>query len=210
VNRCAALVAALLLVPATGAAHVRPKVPEAPAGARFTFSFVVEHGCEGSPTTGLSIHLPDGAFDASPVSKPGWTAQITEEPPVVEFAGGSLPDETKDSFSVELVTPNRPGEEVLFPTVQRCQVGVIHWIAAEAGAENPAPRVRLTPNPSPITTPPPTTTTTTPPTPSSTAQTAAGPSEGDDGSGIPVALVLLSAVGLGALGWVWLRRRGGS
>jgi periplasmic copper chaperone A len=79
VNRCVALVAALLLVPATATAHVQPKVPEAPAGARFTFSFVVEHGCEDSPTTGLSIHLPDGAFDASPVSKPGWTAQVTEE-----------------------------------------------------------------------------------------------------------------------------------
>jgi periplasmic copper chaperone A len=204
VNRVAALLAGLLLVPATAAAHVKPKVPEAPAGARFTFSFLVDHGCEGSPTTGLSIQLPEGAFDARPVAKPGWTAQVVEA--AVDFAGGPLPDETKDSFSVELVTPNRPGEDVFFPTVQRCQVGATHWIAPQAEAENAAPRVRLTPNPSPITAPPPTTTTTAPATPPTTIQSAARPS-GDSGGSGPTAVLLLGAVAIGASGWLLLRRR---
>lgn len=210
------LVAALLLLPAAANAHVKPKVPEAPAGARFTFSFVVEHGCEGSPTTGLSIQLPAGAFDARPATKPGWTAQVAGEPPVVEFSGGPLPDETKDAFSVELVTPNRPGEEVLFPTIQRCQVGETHWIAPEAEAENPAPRVRLTANASPITAPPPTTvapTTTAPATtePSTRAREAAGGEGGDDGSGGGTTLVLLGIAAIAALAggtsWALLRRR---
>jgi hypothetical protein len=126
----------------------------------------------------------------------------------VDFAGGPLPDKTKDSFSVELVTPNRPGEDVFFPTAQRCQVGTTHWIAPQAEAQNPAPRVRLTPNPSPITAPPTTTTTVPPPAaPSTTVESAARRSGDDDGSPFPAGVVLLGAAAIGASGWLLYRRR---
>lgn len=191
-----------------GSAHVRTQSPEAPAGSRYTFSFEVDHGCDGSPTTGLRILLPEGAFDARPVEKAGWTATADGDPVVVEFAGGPLPDATTDSFSVELVTPNRPGEEVLFPTVQRCAAGETSWVDPDAATDTPAPRVLLTANATPITAPPTTTTTTT-----TTPPTTATPSPADDdggGSGgfaVPALIGAVAAAGAGLAVWSGRRRR---
>lgn len=208
----AALTAALA---APAGAHVKAREPEAPAGSRYTFSFEIDHGCGSSPTTGLRILMPSGAFEVKPVEKPGWTASVAGEPSVVEFAGGRVPDQTKDTFSVELVTPNRPGEVILFPTVQRCEVGESPWIDELATSNTPAPRITLTANATPLTAPPATTTTAAAPATTTTtttttttaaasgAQTAAG-DDGDDGGStiVPLAIAtVLSMVAGGGLAW---------
>lgn len=140
-------VAAALLLPV----HVEPQVSEAPAGARTTFGFLVEHGCDDSATVRVSIRLPEGAFDPVPQAPAGWTGVVEPgEPPVVTFTGGPLAADVPATFGVELVTPNRPGETVLFPTVQTCEVGEIGWVDPAEGSEEPAPRIVLTENPNPI------------------------------------------------------------
>jgi uncharacterized protein YcnI len=209
----------VLLVAPLAPSHVEPQVSEAPAGSRTTFSFVVEHGCEGSPTVAVAIQIPEGAFDVVPVEQPGWTSTV--EPgtqPVVRFTGGPLADDVPGTFGFELVTPNLPGQTVLFPTVQTCEVGEIAWIDPAEVSEEPAPRVRLTENAQPIlptttTTAAPTTTeppaTTAPPATIGTGDDGGGEVDGDDGMPTLVigAAALAAAGGVAALA---LRRRNGS
>ncbi len=204
-----AMAAAPLVVPAAVPGHVEPQISEAPAGARTTFAFLVEHGCDGSPTTQVSIQVPDGAFDVVPVAPVGWTAAVEEvEPKVVTFTGGPLADDAQESFGMELVTPNRPGEDVYFPTVQTCEAGEIGWIDTTDGAEEPAPRIRLTENPEPILPTSSTTTTeSTATTDGSVTTEAAAPDPdadddggGDGGAALPLlgGLVVAGALAFGA------------
>jgi MYXO-CTERM domain-containing protein len=203
------LVAIALATPA----HVEPQVSEAPAASRTTFSFVVEHGCDGSPTVEVAIRIPEGAFDIVPAAPAGWVGTV--EPgtqAVVRFTGGPLPADVEGTFGFDLVTPNLPGQTVLFPTVQTCEVGEIAWIDPADVAEEPAPRVRLTENAQPLQ---PTTTTVAPATTTSVADTTLPPTteaptddEGSDDSGMPTLLV--GTVALAAAGAVALaatRRR---
>lgn len=195
-------------------AHVDPQVSEAPAGSRTTFSFAVEHGCEGSATTAVSIQVPEGAFDVVPLAPEGWEGSVDAAvPPVVTFTGGVLPDDVEGSFGVELVTPNLAGQEVFFPTVQTCEVGEIAWIDTAEDAEEPAPRIRLTENAQPIL---PTTTApvvTTAPLSNATPTTTdsggrGGGGSGDDDDATPT--LLIGALALGAavvVGVVASRRR---
>lgn len=193
--------------------HVEPQISEAPAGSRTTFSFLVEHGCDGSATTAVSIQVPDGAFDVVPVAPEGWVGVVEATvPPVVTFTGGVLPDDVEGSFGFELVTPNLPGQEVFFPTVQTCEVGEIAWIDTAEDAEEPAPRIRLTENAQPIvptdTAPVATTAPSLPPT-TEPDGAEAGDSTGDDDDGAMPTL-LIGAIALGAalvVGVVASRRR---
>jgi uncharacterized protein YcnI len=195
--------------------HVEPQSSEAQAGARTTFSFLVEHGCDGSPTVGVAIQIPEGAFDVVPVAPEGWTGAVeAAAQPVVRFTGGPLPDDVEQAFGFELVTPNRPGETILFPTVQTCEAGEIAWIDPADESDEPAPRVLLTPNDQPIlpttTSAPPASTTT--PAPSSTTAPDDGDDDGqDDGGddgGIPAWLIgAVALVAAGGVALVASRRR---
>ena len=206
-------------------AHVEPQTSEAPAGARATFGFLVEHGCDGSPTVQVSIQLPDRSSDPEPVAPAGWTGVVEAgSPPVVTFTGGPLADDVPETFSVSLVTPDRAGETVLFPTVQTCESGEIGWVATEEGAEEPAPRIVLVEDPDPVAAEPEPTSTTIveahDPEPAdegpSTTQVQSiaddEASEDDDGSGAVVAVVvaLLLAAAIGAALALRRRRRASS
>jgi uncharacterized protein YcnI len=193
--------------------HVEPQISEARAGDRTTFSFLVEHGCDGSPTIQVSIQLPEGAFEVVPIAPAGWTGAVeATEPPVVTFTGGVLPDDVPGTFDFELVTPNRPGEFVYFPTVQTCEVGEIGWVETAEGAAEPAPRILLTDNAQPIL---PTTTTattaapTTTSTPPTTESAAPQPEDsGDDDGGTPVLpIAALAAASALVVGVVAFRRQ---
>lgn len=216
-DQLAALIAGFAALAALAApAHVEPQVSEAPAASRFTFSFRVEHGCGASPTTALEIQTPRGSFDVKAVAKEGWNATVQpSDPPVVVFQGGPLAADTADSFALELVTPNEPGTEVVFPTVQTCAEGELAWIEREEGGDHPAPRVKLTENATPLlptgaTAPSTTMATTGPPT---TEGVAVADDEGSRGGGsvVPVAgaaLAVVAGVG-GAVVWARRRRRQG-
>lgn len=202
--------------------HVEPQVSEAPAASRFTFAFEVEHGCDGSPTVEVSIQVPPGSLDVAAVPKDGWTATVEPgDPPVVTFTGGPLPAQEPGTFAIELVTPNEPGTEVLFPTVQACEQGELAWVETEPGGDAPAPRLRLVENPDPLlpttTTSEPTTSTTedaatstTTATTEQAADTDTDEEEDDDGGGTGSSIAIAVAVAvvfLGVAGSLRFRRR---
>ena len=160
----AAATLAALAVIGTATAHVGTDPATAPAGSTSIIGFVVGHGCEGSPTTSVSIRIPAGVTAAKPRPKPGWSISVRKgrlPQPVKDFAGntvtrgvlevtwrgGRLLDDHYDSFELRLGMPNTPGKMLWFPTVQRCVKGVHRWItiprAGRPEPEEPAPGLRL-------------------------------------------------------------------
>ncbi len=142
---------ALLVITASGAgAHVHTSPERVKPGASATVSFVIGHGCSGSPTTSVAIKVPATVTKVSGVAPKGWTASVSDS--IVTFSGGSLVDKAKGSFAVTFTAPAKTGT-LLFPTVQTCAKGKNSWIDAPLanGSEpkNPAPFVAVTNTPAP-------------------------------------------------------------
>jgi periplasmic copper chaperone A len=160
----AATTFAALTVIGVATAHVSTDPATARAGSTSVIGFVVGHGCEGSPTTSVSIRIPAGVTSAKPRPKPGWKLSVRKgrlPQPVRDFAGntvtrgvlevtwrgGRLLDDHYDAFELRLGMPNTPRRTLWFPTVQRCVRGVHRWItipkSGQPEPEEPAPGVRL-------------------------------------------------------------------
>ncbi|MGH9034895.1 MAG: YcnI family protein [Acidimicrobiia bacterium] len=159
----AASVAAVLLTAGPATAHVTANPREAPADNYTKHNFRVGHGCEGSPTTKVSIQIPDGVVSVKPQVTPGWTISTTKGPyaePVelhgeaitegvkeVTWTGGPLPDEHMTEFGLSMRMPDKAGETLYFPTVQTCEQGEHRWITipveGQEEPEEPAPAVKL-------------------------------------------------------------------
>ena len=139
---------ALLATAAAASAHLDPDPAAVEAGTEATVGFVVEHGCDESPTVSMQIRVPAEITDAAPVAKDGWDASITED--VIEFTGGSLDAATSDTFEITFTAPSEPGP-IYFPAVQTCLDGELAWIELpDAGTEeleSPAPEVLITDGP---------------------------------------------------------------
>lgn len=130
-------------------AHVEPDPAAVEGGTAATVGFSPEHGCDGSPTTGIDIKIPSGVSDAQPVAKEGWDAIVDGD--VIRFSGGQSPDaDGPDTFSITFTAPTTPGV-INFPIVQTCAEGSTDWldVAVEGGAEpeHPAPAVLVTDGP---------------------------------------------------------------
>ena len=70
-----ALAAGTLLAlgaPLAASAHVSVDPSSSAAGSYSVLTFAVSHGCEGSPTTQLTIDIPDAVATATPTVNPGW------------------------------------------------------------------------------------------------------------------------------------------
>jgi uncharacterized protein YcnI len=164
----AALGAALAAALATPAlSHAVLERREAQPDAFYRGVIQITHGCKGSPTTSVSVAIPDGAIGARPLAKPGWTIStrrgaypkaypfihgtIAEGVREITWEGGSLPDDQFDEFvfSVRLSDEFRPGEVVYFPVVQTCASGTARWTQIPAAGQDahaleaPAPSVRI-------------------------------------------------------------------
>jgi uncharacterized protein YcnI len=160
------LVALVVLVLATPAfAHVTVSPGEATSDGFGTLVFQVPHGCDGSPTTGLSVQIPAGVVSVKPQPKAGWDLAIEEgtlPEPVdyfgetltegvlsVTWSGGSLEDQHMDQFAMSVKFPPAAGETLYFPAVQTCADGEHAWIQVPAEGqsseelEEPAPAVTL-------------------------------------------------------------------
>lgn len=155
--------AAMLAFAGPAAAHVTVSPTELPAEGYAKVDLSVPHGCEASPTTSLSIQMPDQVISATPQVVPGWTI-TTEEgelaQPVeshgetittgvreITWRGGPLDAHHLEVFGISVRLAGNPGDEIAFKAVQRCQDGQAAWIeVAETGDEDleyPAPIVTL-------------------------------------------------------------------
>ena len=208
----AAALGVALCIAGPASAHIHTSPDQVKAGTSNTVGFIVEHGCEGSPTTKVELQLPDGVTAISAKDQAGFTASVDGQ--VVSFADGNLPDKTEQAFEVTFTAPTTAGT-IDIPLVQTCVTGSTSWIEPEVEGqpepEYPAPQVVVAPNPDATTTTAATTTTTADATTTTTAApttttTAAvapviAPDKTDDSSNTPlivgglVVLAILVVVG---------------
>jgi len=160
-------VALALAAPTAASAHVTAAASTTAAGAYTVVTFSLAHGCEGSPTTGLTITIPDGINSVSPTVNPNWEvvknevalaepitdshgASVTERvADVVYTAKTSLADGYRDTVSLQLQLPeDAEGESLAFPVLQTCETGSTAWdqptVEGEDEPELPAPVVAVT------------------------------------------------------------------
>ena len=148
-------------------AHAVLERPEATEGATYRAVIQITHGCKGSPTTSVSVTVPEGAIGARPLVKPGWTiatrrgayaraypyyhAPISEGVQEISWTGGSVPDDQFDefAFTVRMSDAFKAGDTVRFPIVQTCAEGAYRWVEVPAPGQDahalasPAPAVRI-------------------------------------------------------------------
>jgi uncharacterized protein YcnI len=165
-----AAAAALLTVgvAAPASAHVTVTPSDTAAGAYTILTFSVPHGCEGSPTTGITIQIPEELLSVTPTRNPLYDVEKTmvrlDEP--IEDAHGNtvtervgevtyttdtpLPDDQRDAFELSLQLPDAAGETLAFPVIQTCVEGETGWTETAAEGqdpeelEHPAPTVTIT------------------------------------------------------------------
>ncbi|MGQ0671465.1 MAG: YcnI family copper-binding membrane protein [Hyphomicrobium sp.] len=146
-----------LMVSSTGGAlaHVVLEQPEATTGKAYKAVFKVPHGCQGSPTTGISVEIPEGVIAVKPMPKPGWTIATTrgayakgyafyhgmtlsEGVKTVSWSGGSLDDEHYDEFVVSAFIAKElsADQTLVFPVVQTCEKGETRWVEVPAAGQS--------------------------------------------------------------------------
>jgi periplasmic copper chaperone A len=149
---CAALTA--LVVAPAATAHVTASPAEISVGYTYT-AFSVPHGCDGSPTTGLTIQIPPGIAGVKPEVVAGWeistkTGQLAEPVSIfgeentegvteVTWTGGPLPDAHLQRFGLSFFASEElAGQTVFWKIVQPCEEGVNRWIEIPVeGEEEP-------------------------------------------------------------------------
>lgn len=154
----------LAFVPAHAQAHVTLQERTAVQGSYYRAAFKVGHGCEGSATTQIVVHLPDGVVSAKPMPKPGWTLStevrpiekpierkgksITERVARVTWTGGPLADAHYDEFVMQFLVLADVGP-LWIPVDQSCEKGRNPWTQVPApGAVShelpfPAPKLEV-------------------------------------------------------------------
>lgn len=163
------VLALLLGIGASAAlAHVTLEQAEVAVGSYYKAVLRVTHGCEGSPTTAVSVEIPEGIISVKPMPKYGWEIEMTkgdyarsypfhgrelkEGVKRIVWTGGPLPNDYYDEFVfAAYVAPElEPGQTLYFKVVQTCEEGGITWVEIpEEGfhkkLERPAAALRLLP-----------------------------------------------------------------
>ncbi|PUA82759.1 YcnI family protein [Nocardioides currus] len=142
----ASLVIGAVALAAPASAHVTVTPSTTAAGAYAVLEFSVAHGCEDSPTTEITISIPEGVNAVSPTRTALWEVEKETEqldPPVADAHGNEvvervasvtyrtdtpLPDGYRDTFQLSLQLPEAEGDTLVFPTIQTCEDGESAWI----------------------------------------------------------------------------------
>ncbi|WP_232631039.1 copper chaperone PCu(A)C [Methylobacterium sp. Leaf118] len=138
---------------APASAHALLERKEASPNAAYRGVVQIMHGCEGRPTTRVSVTIPEGVTGAKPMPKPGWTiattrsayaksypsfhGPVSEGVTTITWSGGSLPDDQVDEFTffARISDAFEPGTTIHFPVEQDCQ-GNGQEGGQEGGQEN--------------------------------------------------------------------------
>ena len=159
---------AVVLGAAPASAHVTITASTTAAGAFTVLTVSVPHGCEGSPTTEVTIQIPEAINAVTPTRNPLWEVdkQVQQlDPPVTDAHGNEitervvtvtytattpLPDGYRDAFELSLQLPETEGTTLVFPTIQTCEEGESAWIEVPEDGQSaddlelPAPSVTIT------------------------------------------------------------------
>ncbi|MCJ2068030.1 DUF1775 domain-containing protein [Methylobacterium sp. J-030] len=133
------------LVASAAQAHAVLERRQASPGSTYRGVVQIMHGCDGKPTTKVSVSIPEGLFGAKPMPKPGWTLATTrgayaktytthhgtasEGVTASTWSGGSLPDDEVDEFTflAQVADTFEPGATVYVPVQQDCTEGGYSW-----------------------------------------------------------------------------------
>lgn len=165
--RHATILACTLVTSSTANAHMSLEAKSAPPGT-YKAVFGVPHGCKGSPTTKVTITIPEGIIGVKPMPKPGWTVSVTKGPYArtydyfhgmklsdgvteVVWSGGQLDDGHFDEFTLVgfISDAFKAGDGVYFPARQDCIEGNVSWTEIPAvgtdphALKSPAPSLRI-------------------------------------------------------------------
>lgn len=155
-----------LLAVGPALAHVSISPTEGSAGSYTVATLSVPHGCDGSPTTSITVKIPaelnavtptrNALYDvkknlvtlATPI-KDAHGNEITERVDTVVYtAKTALPDGYRDAFDLSFQVPDAAGKTLVFPTLQKCVKGETNWnqVVAEGAEEpeHPAPSFKVT------------------------------------------------------------------
>lgn len=126
-------------------AHVTVTPSTTAAGAHAILEVSVGHGCGDSPTTEITVQMPDGINSVTPTRNPLWEVQKQVEavdPPITDEHGNEtvervasvtyttdkpLPEGYRDEFELSVTLPESVGDTLVFPVVQRCEEGESAW-----------------------------------------------------------------------------------
>ena len=163
-----AIGAAALLCAAQAQAHVGMLAPDSVSrGQSFKAVIAVPHGCEGSATTAIKIHIPEGIIAVKPQPKAGWRISKSERAyaQAYDYYGtqlkqgvneltwqGRLGDDEYDEFVFKAYAAAIPAgtDKLYFKLEQQCENGRLLWtdvsgqkINGHAAAELGAPYIAV-------------------------------------------------------------------
>lgn len=152
----AAVAGFALLAAGPALAHVGISPSEGAAGSYTVATLSVPHGCDGSPTTKLTVKIPAELNAVTPTRNALWDVkknlitldtpledahgnQITERVDTVVYTAKSpLPDGYRDAFELSFQVPDAVGKTLVFATLQECVKGETNWNQTVAeGADEP-------------------------------------------------------------------------
>jgi periplasmic copper chaperone A len=139
--------------PLAASAHIHVTPHASATGETATLAFSFSHGCEDSPTTALSIDIPEGVTNVVPVAQAGWdidrtladngTVQRVVFTSATPIEGGIKGEVEMDVRFDDALA----GTDVAFPVTQECVDGATAWTEVaedgEAEPELPAPLVAV-------------------------------------------------------------------
>ena len=128
--------AAVLLTSSPSLGHVRVDPYQTNPGQFSTFVFWLYHGCEDSPTTKLTVQIPDGLAVVTPQVKSGWEistvstvyatpinvygTEVSEGNIGISWFGGAIPASYMDTFVLTAFISSEQSEDLKFLVVQEC------------------------------------------------------------------------------------------
>jgi len=135
-----------LAFPMAASAHVSAGASSTAAGSYTIVTMSVPHGCDASPTTRITIDIPEDILSVTPTVNPNWTISRTTEPlatavedqtertsqVIYTAIGDGLAPDQRDTFELSLRLPDgEAGDIVEFPVTQDCAVGQTLWVGDE-------------------------------------------------------------------------------
>ena len=132
-----------MLVPSMANAQVMLEQNQAESGSYYKGVLTVTQGCDGSPTTAITVDIPEGLQFAQPMPKAGWQVEIVKKPVErpffrdgieiteavrqITWSGNSLHDIHFDEFIFRGRVGVGATSVLYFPVTQKCETGEVHW-----------------------------------------------------------------------------------
>lgn len=131
-----------LAIPTMASAHVSVSPDELTAGDHGVLTFSFAHGCENSPTTSLTVSMPEGLASVAPTADSDWTIDIEKGDDglvsaVTYTAVTPVPNELRGAVSMAVGLDEDAPASLAFPVIQTCVEGSTEWTQLADDGEDP-------------------------------------------------------------------------